>query len=49
MVLREIEDGARTARVTYYRTGIRLAQGNVPVDRIAAARILHVGTGSPPR
>ncbi|SNT16708.1 2-dehydro-3-deoxygluconokinase, partial [Streptosporangium subroseum] len=32
----------QTARVTYYRTGARLAQGNVPVDRIAASRILHV-------
>ncbi|MEU3163360.1 sugar kinase [Streptosporangium sp. NPDC006930] len=32
----------QAARVTYYRTGVRLAQGNVPVDRIAASRILHV-------
>ncbi|MFI6506813.1 sugar kinase [Streptosporangium sp. NPDC050855] len=28
--------------VTYYRTGVRLAQGNVPIDRIAASRLLHV-------
>jgi 2-dehydro-3-deoxygluconokinase len=32
----------QTARVTYYRTEARLAQGNVPVDRVAASRILHV-------
>jgi len=32
----------QAARVTYYRTGVRLAQGNVPVDRIAASRVLHV-------
>ncbi|WP_436760325.1 sugar kinase [Streptosporangium sp. V21-05] len=32
----------QASRVTYYRTGVRLAQGNVPVDRIAASRVLHV-------
>ncbi|WP_329090441.1 MULTISPECIES: sugar kinase [unclassified Streptosporangium] len=32
----------QAARITYYRTGVRLAQGNVPVDRIAASRVLHV-------
>lgn len=41
MVLRETRLG-QAARVTYYRTAARLAQGNVPVDRVATARILHV-------
>jgi len=41
MLLKESRLG-QAARVTYYRTGVRLAQGNVPVDRIAASRILHV-------
>lgn len=41
MLLKESRLG-QAARVTYYRTGVRLGQGNVPVDRIAASRILHV-------
>lgn len=41
MILKESRLG-QAARVTYYRTGVRLAQGNVPVDRVAASRVLHV-------
>ncbi|GAA0851676.1 sugar kinase [Streptosporangium amethystogenes subsp. fukuiense] len=41
MLLKETRLG-QAARVTYYRTGARLAQGNVPVDRVAASRVLHV-------
>ncbi|WP_433252230.1 sugar kinase [Streptosporangium sp. CA-135522] len=41
MLLKESRLG-QAARVTYYRTGTRLTQGNVPIDRIAASRILHV-------
>ncbi|GAA2889100.1 sugar kinase [Streptosporangium fragile] len=41
MLLKESRLG-QAPRVSYYRTGVRLAQGNVPVDRVAASRILHV-------
>ncbi|MEV4172265.1 sugar kinase [Nonomuraea sp. NPDC049709] len=44
MVLRESRV-AREPRVTHYRTGSAgslLAPGNVPIDRIAAAKMLHV-------
>ncbi|MFC3984005.1 PfkB family carbohydrate kinase [Streptosporangium jomthongense] len=41
MILRETRPG-QAAKVTHYRAGTRLAQGNVPIDRIAAVRILHV-------
>ncbi|MFF0307509.1 sugar kinase [Streptosporangium sp. NPDC004379] len=41
MLTRECRPG-QAARVTHYLTGTRLAQGNVPLDRIAASRVLHV-------
>ncbi|MEU8379964.1 sugar kinase [Streptosporangium sp. NPDC048865] len=41
ILLKEARLG-QASRTTYYRTGVRLAQGNVPVDRIAASRVLHV-------
>ncbi|MEV4113197.1 sugar kinase [Nonomuraea sp. NPDC049695] len=44
LVLREIRVG-RELRVTQYRAGSagsRLAPGNVPIDRIAASKMLHV-------
>ncbi|MFF5211377.1 sugar kinase [Streptosporangium sp. NPDC000396] len=41
MLLKEVRAG-QEAKTTYYRTGTRLAQGNVPVDRIAGSRFLHV-------
>ncbi|MFI6320058.1 sugar kinase [Nonomuraea sp. NPDC050556] len=44
LVLRESRLG-RPARAVHYRTdsaGSRLAPGNVPIDRIAASRLLHV-------
>ncbi|MGW0804895.1 sugar kinase [Nonomuraea sp. NPDC002799] len=44
MVLRETRV-ARELKVAHYRTGSagsRLAPGNVPIDRIAAAKMLHV-------
>ncbi|MEV4242247.1 sugar kinase [Streptosporangium canum] len=41
LLLKESRLG-QAARVTYYRTGTRLTQGNVPIDRIAASRVLHV-------
>ncbi|MFC4114922.1 sugar kinase [Nonomuraea zeae] len=44
LILRETRVG-RELKVTHYRTasaGSRLAPGNVPIDRIAAAKMLHV-------
>ncbi|GAA3218612.1 sugar kinase [Nonomuraea helvata] len=44
LILREIRVG-RELRVTQYRAGSagsRLAPGNVPIDRIAASKMLHV-------
>lgn len=41
LLLKESRLG-QAARVTYYRTGTRLTLGNVPIDRIAASRVLHV-------
>jgi 2-dehydro-3-deoxygluconokinase len=44
LILRESRVG-REPKVTHYRTasaGSRLAPGNVPIDRIAAAKMLHV-------
>ncbi|MEQ4718829.1 sugar kinase [Nonomuraea sp. B19D2] len=44
LILREIRVG-REQRVTQYRTGSagsRLTPGNVPIDRIAASKMLHV-------
>ncbi|MBF8192900.1 sugar kinase [Nonomuraea sp. K274] len=44
LMLREIRVG-RELKVTHYRTGSagsRLAPGNVPIDRIAAAKMLHI-------
>ncbi|WP_326820158.1 sugar kinase [Streptosporangium sp. NBC_01756] len=41
LLLKESRPG-QAARVTYYRSGTRLTQGNVPMDRIAAATVLHV-------
>ncbi|MFJ2032339.1 sugar kinase [Streptosporangium sp. NPDC087985] len=41
LLLKESRPG-QVARVTYYRTGTRLTQGNVPIDRIASSRVLHV-------
>ncbi|MBG0828028.1 sugar kinase [Planomonospora sp. ID67723] len=41
MILKESRTG-QEARLTYYPTAVRLAQGNVPVDRITQARLLHV-------
>ncbi|MEV0234212.1 sugar kinase [Nonomuraea sp. NPDC050786] len=44
LILREIRVG-RELRVTQYRAGSagsRLAAGNVPIDRIAASKMLHV-------
>ncbi|GIH89680.1 sugar kinase [Planobispora siamensis] len=41
MILKESRTGQAT-RLTYYPTAVRLAQGNVPVDRITQASILHV-------
>ncbi|GHH68404.1 sugar kinase [Streptosporangium violaceochromogenes] len=41
LMLRESRLG-QAARVVHYRTAVRLSQGNVPPDRIAGARVLHV-------
>ncbi|GIH74456.1 sugar kinase [Planobispora longispora] len=41
MILKEARTG-QASKLTYYPTAVRLAQGNVPVDRVTQASILHV-------